>query len=255
MTINALIVEDERPAAQHLIKIIEKTGYAISILQLTDCLESTLDWLKHNPLPELIFLDIQLSDGLSFELFSHTKIGCPVIFTTAYEEYAIRAFKVNSIDYLLKPVNQKDLERALEKYQSINTGSGMEALFEKKMGHMLQMLDQNYKSRFMVNAGLHIRSIETQNIRLFYSMDKSTFLYDQTGKSYDVNYSLDELESKLDPTCFFRVNRKYLIHFRAIKDIITYSSTSLQVICAGMEEQEIIVSRNRIKDFKQWLEQ
>jgi len=255
MTINALIVEDEHPAAQHLIKTLGKTGYQIKVLQVTNSLESTLDWLHRNPLPDLIFLDIQLSDGLSFELFSHKRIGCPVIFTTAYEEYAIRAFKVNSIDYLLKPVNQKELDRALKKYQTLNPASGTDALFEQKMTQMIQMFNRNYKSRFMVNAGLHIRSIETQDIQLFYSMEKSTFLYDQTGKSYDVSYSLDELESKLDPRSFFRVNRKYLIHFQAIKDIITYSSNSLQVICAGMENEEITVSRSRIKDFKQWLEQ
>jgi len=254
MIIKVLIVEDEKPVAEHLVRLLKESNYEIEILQITDSLESTLDWINQNPMPDLIFLDIQLSDGLSFELFRYTKIDCPVIFTTAYEEYAIKAFKVNSIDYLLKPIKQEELDFSLDKYLKQTKRQAPKQGMSWRVEQMYKMLNTKNKTRFVVNVGLHIRLIETKNIRFFYSKGKSTFLYDQHGKSYDVNFSLDQLEYLIDPTMFFRINRRYIINIHAIDDIIAYSSKRLKVIVKDADYDDMIVSRNRIKSFKEWLE-
>jgi len=254
MSIKALIVEDEKPAAEHLLKLLRECDHEVTVLHRTDSINQTIQWFKGNPQPDLMFLDIQLADGLSFEIFSHLKIECPVIFTTAFEEYAIRAFKINSIDYLLKPVGIEELNFAIQKFKG---RSGQEFSFSPlsdKVDTLLKMLNHPYKSRFIVHVGPRIKFIECAHIKYFYSLEKSTFLLEESGISYDISYSLDQLETQLDPKLFFRISRKFIVNIETISEIITYSSSRLKLIIKGSEDENIIVSRRNISKFKEWLE-
>lgn len=254
MIIKALIIEDEKPAASHLVKLLHESGYDIKVLQIVDSVSQTVEWFKNNPSPDIMFLDIQLADGLSFDIFNQLDIECPVIFTTAYEEYAIKAFKVNSIDYLLKPIGIEELNFALGKFIKKTPKEAPAKLLSEKVDQLMHMLTHTYKSRFIVNAGPRIHSIDTMNINYFYSLGKSTFLYGNTGKSYDIRYSLDQLETLLNPKQFFRISRKYIVNIEAIQDIIAYSNTRLKLILKRSAGDDIIVSRSRIREFKEWLE-
>ena len=251
----ALIIEDEKPAADHLQRVLKQTGEEIEIIGIISSVGEAMVWFDNNPLPDLIFLDIQLSDGLSFELFNHIKITCPVIFTTAYEEYAIKAFKVNSIDYLLKPIAIEDLQYAIDKFTSLdNKINDVNQTLRHKVDHVMKLLTKNYKSRFVVNVGMHIRSIETEKINLFYSLEKATFLVDNTGKSYDIDYSLEQIERLIDPKLFFRISRKHIANINAIADIISYSGSRLKLKVDMSKDDDIIVSRSRLTEFRSWME-
>jgi DNA-binding LytR/AlgR family response regulator len=252
----ALIIEDEKPAAEHLQRLIKQVDDQIEIITVIASIDEALRWFDNNPLPDLLFLDIQLSDGLSFEIFNHVKIACPVIFTTAYEEYAIKAFKVNSIDYLLKPVGSDDLKYALDKFRTVSHDHNVisDHGIRFRVDQVMKLLTNNYKSRFVVNVGMHVRSLEVQKINLFFSLEKSTFLLEGTGKSYDIDYSLDQVEKVVDPVIFFRISRKYIVNINAITDIISYSNSRLKLKVAGSGDDDIIVSRSRLSDFRSWLE-
>lgn len=254
--INALVIEDEKPAAEHLLKMINSCGHEIRVEAIINSVSGAVRWFNKNRQPDLVFMDIQLSDGLSFEIFDYAKIECPVIFTTAYEEYAVKAFKVNSIDYLLKPVNKDDLLFAIKKFISHErqTNNSYGDLFGYQAGKVMQFLTKRYKTRFVVNAGAHIHSLETEEITCFYSLEKATYLLDNKGRSYDINYVLDQLEQLTDPDIFFRINRKYLINRNAITDIISFSGTKLKIKIRNISDDDIFVSRSRTKDFKQWLD-
>ncbi len=254
MTIKALIVEDEKPAAEHLVRLLLECKHEVSVLHIADSVSQTVNWFRNNPMPDIMFLDIQLGDGLSFEIFKHLDIPCPVIFTTAYEEYAIKAFKINSVDYLLKPVKPDELNFALGKFRGQALQPSPNSQLGNKVEAIMQMMTQQYKSRFMVNIGPRINAIKTTHINYFYSLEKSTFLYSDSGKSYDISYSLDQLELQLDPAQFFRISRKYIVNIEAIQEIITYSSSRLKLIIKGSDDENIIVSRRNINDFKEWLE-
>lgn len=249
-----LIVEDEKPAAEHLVRLLHKCDHKLSILHITDSVSQTVTWFKNNPTPDIMFLDIQLADGLSFEIFKQMDIQCPVIFTTAFEEYAIKAFKINSVDYLLKPVGLEELNFALGKFREQNLQSSSNSLLDKKVELLMQMMSKHYKSRFIVNIGPRIKAIECTQINYFFSLEKSTFLSTNTGKSYDISYSLDQLEPQLDPTFFFRISRKHIVNIDAIQEIITYSSSRLKLIIKGSDDENILVSRRNTSDFKAWLE-
>lgn len=254
--INALIIEDEKPAAEHLLKLINSCSYEIRVEGIIDSVSGTVNWFNKNRQPDLVFMDIQLSDGLSFEIFDYVKIECPVIFTTAYEEYAIKAFKVNSIDYLLKPVNDDGLTFAIEKFLSqsgqINNFYG--DLFDYQVGQVMQLLTKRHKSRFVVNAGAHIHSLAVEKITCFYSLEKATYLLDNKGRSYDINYTLEQLEQLTNPDIFFRINRKYLVNRNTITDIISFSGTKLKIKINHIRDNDIFVSRSRTKDFRLWLD-
>jgi DNA-binding LytR/AlgR family response regulator len=252
----ALIIEDEKPAAEHLQRLINHVDIKIDIIRIISSVDEALHWFDNNPLPDLIFLDVQLSDGLSFEIFSHINIACPVIFTTAYEEYAIKAFKVNSIDYLLKPIGIDDLEKAINKFISSNYNFKYtyNQTLKHKIDQVMNLLTNSYKSRFVVNAGMHIRSVEVEKINLFYSLEKSTFLLDNSGKSYDIDYSLEQIENLTDPKQFFRISRKYITNINAIADIISYSSSRLKLKVACSDDDDILVSRSKLAEFRKWLE-
>jgi len=252
----ALIIEDEKPAAEHLQRLINQIDIKIDIIRIISSIDEALVWFYNNPLPDLIFLDVQLSDGLSFEIFNHINITCPVIFTTAYEQYAIKAFKVNSIDYLLKPIGIGDLKNALNKFTSFNYNliNTYDQTLKYKVDQVMKLLTNNYKSRFVVNVGMHIRSVEVEKINLFYSLEKSTFLLDNTGKSYDIDYSLEQIEKLTDPKQFFRISRKYIANINAINDIISYSSSRLKLKIACSDDDDILVSRSKLAEFRRWLE-
>ena len=252
----ALIIEDEKLAAEHLQRLINQVDIKIDIIKIISSVDEALLWFDVSPLPDLIFLDVQLSDGLSFEIFNHLNITCPVIFTTAYEEYAIKAFKVNSIDYLLKPIGIDDLKNAINKFTSFNYNfiNTYNQTLKYKVDQVMKLLTNNYKSRFVVNVGMHIRSVEVEKISLFYSLEKSTFLLDNTGKSYDIDYSLEQIEKLTDPKQFFRISRKYIANINAIADIISYSSSRLKLKIACSDEEDILVSRSKLAEFRRWLE-
>ena len=251
-----LVIEDEKLAAERLIGLIRKYDSSIEVMDVLDSVEKSVNWFKSEPHPDLIFLDIQLADGLSFEIFEQTEVKGPVIFTTAYDEYTIKAFKVNSVDYLLKPVDYEALAAAIDKYKS-NFGPGVHKEFRPDAGlydKLIRQLSPGYKNRFIIKVGLHIRSVPVEEIDYFYTCEKNTFLSTNEGKDYALDYSLDQLEKLVDPDLFFRINRKFLINLNAIKDIIAYSNSRLKIILKNPPDEDAIVSREKVRDFKKWLD-
>jgi two-component system, LytTR family, response regulator len=200
---------------------------------------------------DLIFMDIQLADGLSFEIFEQTIVKAPVIFTTAYDEYALKAFKVNSIDYLLKPIDQGELNNAIDKYIENSTSKEIPA---QVFDNILHSLTRNYKNKFVIKVGEHIKVFNIDDVQCFYSMEKYTFLQNNSGRDYAISYSLDQLEDLLDPSRFFRIGRKFIVSFSAISDTISFSNSRLKVKLLSNESDDLIVSREKVQDFKKWLE-
>jgi len=196
-------------------------------------------------------MDIQLADGLSFEIYEQTIVKTPVIFTTAYDEYALKAFKVNSIDYLLKPVDLNELKNAIDKYKENNSPKEIPV---QVFDSIMHSLTKKYKDKFVINVGEHIKVFTTEDIQCFYSMEKYTFLQNNSGRDYAINYSLDQLEDLLDPAQYFRINRKFIVSFSAISDIISYSNSRLKVKLNSNESNDLLVSREKVQDFKKWLE-
>lgn len=249
-----LIIEDEKPAADWLKQLIRKHDPQISVLAILDSVNGAVDWFQQNQVPDLVFMDIQLADGLSFEIFERVKVQCPVIFTTAYEEYAIKAFKVNSLDYLLKPIAYNELEAAFQKFgervQSLQAPTVTIDLLNK----VKEMLRKQYKTRFVIKVGEHLKSITVEDILFFYSLEKATFLCTVDFKTYLVDYSLDRISEMVDERRFFRINRKYIISNQSIADIIFYSNSRLKIKLKKKDEESIIVSRDKVAAFKEWLD-
>lgn len=246
-----LIIEDERPAAQKLIRLLTEIDPEIEVLEVVPSVEQTINWILKNPDPDLIFMDIQLEDGLSFEVFESCKIEVPVIFTTAYNEYALKAFKVNSVDYLLKPIHPDELKNAIEKFKTIYKPK----TDYTKLEHIIKQLQPQQKERFLIKIGERYKSISTSTIHCFYINERFTFLATETGKSYPLDYSLDQIEQLVDSKLFFRINRNFIINFHAIQDIIAYSSNRLKITLINWSEKEnILVSRERVTDFKKWMD-
>ena len=244
---NIIIIEDEKPAARLLKRRIEKLGY--EILEMLHSVEESIDWLKNNPQPDLIFLDIQLSDGISFQIFDEVNVTSAIIFTTAYDEYVLKAFKLNSIDYLLKPVDENELAFALEKFEKQHevkfNFSEIKNLFNK---------NKSYKERFTTKIGHSIKMLTTEEVEIFYSENKATYAFTKDGKNYLLDYTLDKMEELIDPKKFFRINRSQIIKIDAIKEISVYTNSRLKIILSKFNEQECIISRERVTDFKNWLE-
>jgi two-component system, LytTR family, response regulator LytT len=248
---NCLIVEDEKVAAERLSGLIKKCYSSIDIIEIVQSVKNAVQWLNTHHSPDLIFMDIQLADGLSFEIFEQTIVKTPVIFTTAYDEYALKAFKVNSIDYLLKPIDEDELKNAIEKFKENNSPKDIPA---QVFDSIMHSLTKKYKDKFVINVGEHIKVFTIEDIQCLYSMEKCTFLQNNTGRDYAIGYSLDQLEELLDPAMFFRINRKFIVAFSAIADIISYSNSRLKVKLNSNESDDLIVSRERVQDFKKWLE-
>ena len=224
----------------------------LQVLGQLHSVEEALDWFQKNPHPELIFLDIQLSDGLSFEIFDKLEIRSSIIFTTAYDEYALRAFKLNSIDYLMKPIDEEELQAALEKYK--RNRPAQPEVFD--IGHLKALLNpgsQEFKKRFTIQVGQHLKLVNTEEVSCFYSENKGTYVHCTSNRSYLMEGSLDKLEPEIDPKEFFRVNRQFIVRLGNIADIVTYSNQRLEVRLKDYSDQQIIVSRERVKGFKEWL--
>jgi len=251
--IKVIIIEDEKPSARRLQRLLAAIG--IEAQGMLHSVEEAVTWFKTNEHPDLILLDIQLSDGLSFEIFEQVVVNSAIIFTTAYDEYALKAFKLNSIDYLLKPIDDEELEAAIEKFK-INRPEKHDLMVDinqiKKL--LVNPLDKSYKKRFTIKVGQHLRMVDTEDIECFYSDQKATYSYTKERKNYLMDFSLEQLEDELDPLKFFRVNRKFIVNVNAINDIISYTNSRLQIKLNNFSELEIIVSRERVKEFRQWLE-
>lgn len=246
-----IIIEDEKPAAEKLRKAIQKADTSIEIVTLLNSVQASVSWLQQQPLPELIFMDIELSDGLSFKIFEKTTITCPVIFTTAYDEYWQEAFEHNSIDYLLKPVKQDKLEAALKKYDVLK--KYFAANFQQLLRSQEKEQPKGHKKRFLVKRGTDYISIKTENIAYFYAAHKLVCLVDNSGQKFILDQSLADIEKLLDPAQFYRVNRKYLIHLNAIKKIKTWPKSKLQLEIEPSVSEDIVISQENTAAFKEWM--
>lgn len=251
-----LIIEDEPLAAERLEELLMICDPSIVVVGKCDSVKKSVKWFRDNPSPDLLFLDIQLGDGLSFEIFDQVAVECPVIFTTAYDTYAIEAFRLNSIGYLLKPVKSEELKSAIEKYKTSPYYSVSTSPADQKIAldMVRQLLTRDYKERFLIKSGVHIRSIPTVEILYFYSLGKATYAVLISGKTVLFDHTLGQLEKLLDPSRFFRVNRKYIISFDAISDMITFSNYRLKLKIKNCDDDDIYISRERMQDFKEWLD-
>jgi two-component system LytT family response regulator len=257
---NVLIIEDESATARRLQKLLSETDPSIKVLATLESIAQTVNWLATNGEPDLMFMDINLSDGLSFGVFTEIEVNCPVIFTTAYDQYAIQAFKVNSIDYLLKPINKEGLAESLRKYYKLKpqkpeeeTSAGLSKLDIAKLAVALGMQKPDYLKRFVVRYGEVIKAIEIKDVAYFYSDEKMVFMTLREGKSYPVDFTIDHLEKRLNPKEFFRINRKFLINYYSIEKMISYSKSRIRITLNPPCELEAISSTERSGEFKEWL--
>ncbi|CAN1492485.1 LytT Response regulator of the LytR/AlgR family [Flavobacteriaceae bacterium] len=251
-----IIIEDEKPAARLLQRKLQKLNIQVGVM--LHSVEEAIEWFSRNEHPDLIFLDIQLSDGLSFEIFEKVEIKSAVIFTTAYDEYALRAFKLNSIDYLLKPIDEVELEVSILKFAA-HFQKSKEQIFTSKMDFekikkMFQnSFDQDFKKRFTVKIGQHLKVISIDEIECFFSENKGTYIHTFDNRNYLIESTLEVLEQELDAKDFYRISRKFIIPMKAIKEIVVYSNSRLRVVLPTFKEEEVIVSREKVSDFKNWI--
>ncbi|MEO1254324.1 MAG: LytTR family DNA-binding domain-containing protein [Bacteroidota bacterium] len=251
-----IIIEDEQLAAKRLRSLIEELRPDYEFKAKFDSVEAStisLPALSY----DLIFMDIQLADGLSFDIFDQIHVEKPIIFTTAYDEFALKAFKTNSVDYLLKPIDHNELKAAIEKFEKSygsNENKNNDVVESSQMEKLIQSLNPSGKERFVVKVGDHLKSIETKDVQLVYSQDKGTYLFNKEGKRFLVDYTLDKVEGLLNPNSFFRISRKFILNIDFIKDIIAFTNSRLEVVVEHFEEDQIIVARERVGDFKEWLD-
>lgn len=246
----ALIIEDESIAAQALETLIKETSPETEIIAVLQTIEESVEWFEENPMPDLVFMDIHLADGSSFAIFEKTEITCPIIFTTAYDEYALKAFEVNSIDYLLKPINKVDLERALNKYKNFTAPSGQSSL----EGLLAQMggLRRKYKTCFLIPERDKLIPLATSNIAYIYIDTKTVKAIANDGHTYFLNQTLDDIMAQLDPEAFFRANRQFIIARSAVKDMSIWFGNKLAINLIVPTPEKIIVSKARVSEFKTW---
>ncbi|MEZ4956647.1 MAG: LytTR family DNA-binding domain-containing protein [Saprospiraceae bacterium] len=243
-----LIIEDETAALRRLSNLLQEIDPTIEIVEDLDSIESTINWLENNPMPDLLFFDIHLADGSSFEIFKHVEIKKPVIFITAYDEYALEAFKVNAIDYLLKPIKKQELEKAIDKYRQRSVSSKVDY---QKLAEA--MTDNSPVKRFLIRFGQTLKVIDLTQVAYFYTSDKITFLVNKEGKRYPIDYSLEQLDEIADPRKFFRINRQFIINIEAIKEMYAFSKSRVKLMLDPTCEFDIIVSTDRSPIFKKWL--
>lgn len=259
---NVLIVEDEELAVRKLRKLIDSTEPTLQVRGVTSSIEESVNWLQQNTAPDLIFMDIELADGQSFEIFEQVTIRSWVIFTTSYDEYALQAFRVNSIDYLLKPIQKEDLQRSLKKLRDLTAQEQPQVdlptprLNIEKLLRELQgagHLTKEYRKRFLVKQGQKLLSIETGDILYFYTDERFSFFKTRTGQKFLVDYTLDELADSLDPNQFFRPNRGLIISHQAVEQIQPYFGNRLSLTLKPAFDKEALVSREKVSDFKDWM--
>ncbi|MFH1120173.1 MAG: LytTR family DNA-binding domain-containing protein [Bacteroidota bacterium] len=246
-----VIIEDEELAARRLESLIKECAPDTQVLAMLESVEEAVTWFRNHPSPDLIFLDIHLEDDLSFSIFEKVKVDSPIIFTTAFDEYAIRAFKMRSIDYLLKPIVQEELARSLEKYREFTSAHrqpDMESLFR-----MISTGSPAYKERFSITVGQKIKSYAISDIAWFYSEEGITFMVINDNHQYPLDFSLDELTVQLNPKEFFRINRQFLVKLSAIKNVHIYPKSRLKLELTPPSDKEVFVSRDKVARFKEWL--
>jgi len=249
---NVLVVENEHPAADKIVRLLKKLDKSITVMDVIETVEDAINRLQENPLPDLILMDIQLDDGLCFEIFDTINVDTPVIFTTAYDEYTLRAFKVNSIDYLLKPVEEESLRTALAKFKKLHADKDP---FRRDFRQLIHEFRNQYKSRFLIRIGDKFRSVPAAEISHFHITERSVFLNDFNGRDYGIDNSLDQLQEMLDPRKFFRINRECIVNIDSISLMYSYSSSRLQLSLKGQEQNELfVVSRDKVSEFKKWID-
>ena len=251
-----LIIEDEVMAQKELKRLLAKTGIDFEILACIDSIEDAIEWFSMNRSPDLMFLDIQLADGLSFEIFKHVNIESPVIFTTAFDEYAIQAFTLNSIDYLLKPIDQTALNKALEKLHNLkkqfsnhNTG-----LSEKQLEQILKLARLSYKNRFIIKSGEQYKFFNTTDIAYFVADNNVVFLVTFQNQRYIVDQTMEQIEQLIDPVLFFRIHRGMTVNIQSIQKVHKYFNSRLKLELKPDAGLEILVSRLKVNDFLAWME-
>lgn len=252
---NIVIVEDEQPAAKRLAKLVRAQRAIVNVMANIESVKEAVSYFSSEALPDLVFMDIQLADGLSFDIFRKVDLQVPVIFTTAYDQYMLNAFKVNSIDYLLKPIDEEELEQALNKFdrlkrEQVNTVLS-KPIIDQLFGHLQQ---PNYKKRFLIKSGQQISYLPTEKIRYFFSDEGIVQAKSIEGRKFIIDFTLDQLEQLLDPDNFFRVNRKFIIHVESIKKVYPFFNSRLKINVIPSTDMEIIVSRDRVSNFKRWLD-
>jgi DNA-binding LytR/AlgR family response regulator len=247
-----VIIEDENRSANRLSKLLLEINPTIEIIQTIDSVRSALSFFQKGPKVELVFSDIQLSDGLSFEIFEKVKIDVPIIFTTAYDEYAIRAFKVNSIDYLLKPIDPEELKRSIIKFKSFSKNDQLADL--SKLVDLLKVQENDYKTRFMIKVGERIKTVYVSDISVILSVDKGTYLIDNKNSRHLIDSSLDSIYPMIDPNKFFRINRKYIINIDSIAEIYSWKNSRLKILVKNHDDDMMIVAREKAGEFKSWLD-
>jgi DNA-binding LytR/AlgR family response regulator len=248
---DVVIIEDEKLAAERLQTMLERLEPDLRVVQRIASVRKAVEYFTGNSQPDLIMMDVQLADGLSFEIFEQVEVSAPVIFTTAYDEYAIRAFKVNSIDYLLKPISEEELSRAFQKMKKAAPAS---LSASPMLDQAIRQITQKFKSRFVVRIGDHLQFVPVEQIDCFFSHDKATFLQRNDKRRMAIDYPLDALENLLDPQLFFRVNRKFIVNIQAMRDVVYYSNSRLRLFLNSGEPEEIIVSRDKVPAFRDWLD-
>lgn len=246
-----IIIEDEKPAARRLQRMLSRLN--IETETMLHSVAEAVNWFNSNDHPDLIFLDIQLSDGISFEIFEKVEINSAVIFTTAYDEYALKAFKLNSVDYLLKPIDEEELANAVAKFKENYLKNSPQIDFNAFRKILETGNKPDYKTRFTIQVGQHLKIIPANEICCFYSENKASYLTTTSGRNYPVDVSLENLEKDLDPEKFFRINRKSIVNIDCIEDIISYTNSRLEIKVKVFNEFQLIVSRERVRDFKNWI--
>jgi len=254
--LQTVIIEDEILATNRLKRLLGSLDMEIEVVKEIDTLANAVPYLAKNQSEiDLIFLDIHLADGNSFDIFEQVEIEKPIIFTTAYDQYAIQAFKQNSVDYLLKPITEDDLKRSLKKYQKVFQNQAIEKLDYKSLAKMLQTPEEEYKKRFLVHVGAKIRSVNVEDIAFFYADHGATFFTTFDGKTYDINYSLERLTHLLDPATYYRASRKCIVHIGSIQEAYQFSRHKLKLMLQPEPKFDVFIPLDRIAEFKQWFSQ
>lgn len=249
-----LIVEDEELAVRKLQKTLGAVAPESKVVGITDSIKSSVEWLQNNPAPDLILMDIELADGQSFAIFNLTDVKSPVIFTTSYDEYALKAFKVNSIDYLLKPVQKEDLEAALKKFHALKQQAPAPVDLEVLVKELqVKLQPREYRKRFLVKNGQKLVSVDTGDIAYFYSDGRLNFFKTADNKKLIIDYTMDELEDMLDPGQFFRISRSFFVSIDSIEKIDDYFGNRLILQLRPTVDKEALVSREKVSDFKKWM--
>lgn len=250
-----LIIEDEELAVKKLQKTLETVDATATVTGITDSIQSSVEWLQQNPTPDLILMDIELSDGQSFEIFNLTEVKCPVIFTTSYDEYALKAFKVNSVDYLLKPVQKDELQAAITKFKKMQPGTTKADISIDNLVKELQqkLQPKEFRKRFLVKLAQKLVSIEVNDIAFFYSDGRLNFFKTHDNRKFVVDYTMDELEDMLDPSKFYRISRSFYVSINSVEKIDDYFGNRLILGLKPGVDKEALVSREKVTDFKKWM--